>query len=104
MIKFTDLQVSNLTSQLTTSADVIAKDKDQSIIVKFGDYLNNALKTLNDYQVRSSEMRMKYITGEVQDIHKVIIAGEEAKLLMNLAIEVRNKLIEAYKEISRMPI
>ena len=103
MIKPTDLQVSDLTSQLTTSADVIAKDKDQSI-VKFGDYLNNALKTLNDYQVRSSEMRMKYITGEVQDIHKVIIAGEEAKLLMKLTIEVRNKLIEAYKEISRMPI
>ncbi|PKM79132.1 MAG: flagellar hook-basal body complex protein FliE, partial [Firmicutes bacterium HGW-Firmicutes-13] len=42
--------------------------------------------------------------GEVDDLHQVIIAVEEAKLSMQFMVQVRNKIIEAYQEIARMQI
>lgn len=70
----------------------------------FSEVLNNALKKLNDTQVKADNLSLELLTGEVQDIHQVTIAMEEAKLTMQLAVEVRNKVIEAYQEISRMQV
>lgn len=70
----------------------------------FGEALNNAISKLNDASVHSSEMRLKFITGEIQDIHQVTIAAQEAKIALHLAVEVRNKILEAYQEVSRMPL
>ncbi|MDH7479845.1 MAG: flagellar hook-basal body complex protein FliE [Syntrophomonadaceae bacterium] len=70
----------------------------------FGEVLNNAIKKLNDAQVNADNLTLGLLTGEVQDIHQVTIAMQEAKLSMQLAVEVRNKVVEAYQEISRMQI
>jgi len=43
-------------------------------------------------------------TGEVTDVHQVMLAVEEANMALDLLIEVRNKLLEAYQEISRTSI
>jgi flagellar hook-basal body complex protein FliE len=45
-----------------------------------------------------------FIAGEVDDLHTVMIATEEARLSLELAVQVRNKCIEAYKEISNMQL
>lgn len=70
----------------------------------FSEVLGNALKKLNDTQVKADNLSLELLTGEVQDIHQVTIAMQEAKLSMQLAVEVRNKVIEAYQEISRMQV
>jgi len=70
----------------------------------FGEILNNAIKKLNDTQVNADNLTLELLTGEIQDIHQVTIAMQEAKLSMQLAVEVRNKVVEAYQEISRMQI
>jgi len=70
----------------------------------FGEVLNNALEDVNKAQLRADDSVKKFLTGEIQDIHQVTIAAEEAKLMMQLAVEVRNKIIEAYQEISRMQV
>lgn len=70
----------------------------------FSEVLNNALKELNDTQVKADNLTRELLTGEIQDIHQVTVAMQEAKLTMQLAVEVRNKVIEAYQEISRMQI
>ncbi len=43
-------------------------------------------------------------TGEVTDVHQVTVALEEAQLSLSLMIEIRNRLVEAYQEVMRMPI
>ena len=43
-------------------------------------------------------------TGEVTDVHAVTVAAEEAQLSLNLMIEIRNRLLEAYQEVMRMQI
>jgi len=70
----------------------------------FAGVLDNALKKLNDTQVKAEQLTSELLTGEIQDIHQVTIAMTEAKLAMQLAVEVRNKIIEAYQEVSRMQV
>lgn len=72
--------------------------------VDFGNILNNAIDRLNTAEVKAEKVMEKFMVGEVQDIHQVTIAMQEAKLTMQLAVEVRNKIVETYQEISRMQI
>lgn len=70
----------------------------------FAALLNDAIKKLNDTQIEADNLTMEFLTGELQDLHQVTIAMQEAKLSMQLAVEVRNKVVEAYQEISRMQV
>jgi flagellar hook-basal body complex protein FliE len=70
----------------------------------FAGVLNRALQELNYSQVKAEQLTSELVTGEIQDIHQVTVAMTEARLTMQLAIEVRNKVIEAYQEVSRMQI
>ncbi len=70
----------------------------------FSKVLNNAINKLNNTQVAADNLAVEFLTGDIQDIHQVTIAMQEAKLSMQLAVEVRNKVIEAYQEISRMQV
>ncbi|MYL62452.1 flagellar hook-basal body complex protein FliE [Bacillus hwajinpoensis] len=68
----------------------------------FGQMLQNAINQVNDNQVASEQMTNKLVTGEVQDVHEVMLAAQKASLSLNLTVEVRNKVIESYQEIMRM--
>ncbi|OPY57449.1 MAG: Flagellar hook-basal body complex protein FliE [Pelotomaculum sp. PtaU1.Bin035] len=81
-----------------------AGDKQESGDASFSEVLSGALKKLNDTKVNADNLTMKFFTGEIQDFHQVAIAVQEASLTMQLAVEVRNKVIEAYQEVSRMQI
>jgi len=72
--------------------------------VSFGEALTRALEKVNEAQVRADEAIKKFIAGEVEDLHTVLIALREAETWMQLAVQVRNKVVEAYQEISRMPV
>ncbi|WP_313885409.1 flagellar hook-basal body complex protein FliE [Desulfallas sp. Bu1-1] len=72
--------------------------------ISFKDIFDTALQNLNKSQIKAEETVKKFLTGEVEDVHTVIIAMEEARLTMQLAVEVRNKLVEAYQELSRMQV
>lgn len=74
------------------------------VAANFGEMLGKALNKVNEAQVQSSTAQLEFLIGEVQDIHQVTIAGEKAKLTVQLAVEVRNKMVEAYQEISRMHV
>lgn len=73
-------------------------------VAEFGEFLNSAVAKLNQSQLQADEVMQNFLVGDIQDIHQVTIAMREAKLTMQLAVEVRNKVVEAYQEISRMQI
>jgi len=70
----------------------------------FKELFDKAINSLNASQLNADANVQKFLTGEVQDLHTVMIAMEEARLSMQLAVEVRNKLVEAYQELSRMQV
>lgn len=71
---------------------------------KFSSALKSAIDDLNQSQVQSDVVTNKFIKGEITDIHDVMIAAQKASVTRQAAIEVRNKVIDAYKEIMRMQI
>lgn len=62
------------------------------------------MEKLNHKQVEADKMTQDFIMGRVDDLHTVMIATEEARLSLELAVQVRNKVVEAYKEINNMQL
>lgn len=73
-------------------------------VASFGDLLDGAIGNLSKLETEADRLTEKLATGEVEDVHQVMIAAEKAKLAFQFALEVRNKIVNAYKEIMRMPI
>ncbi|MHB8926055.1 MAG: flagellar hook-basal body complex protein FliE [Bacillota bacterium] len=70
----------------------------------FADLLNQAIGDVNQMQLQAEQAGMDLAAGKVTDLHQVMITTEKANLALQLAIQVRNKVIEAYQEIMRMPV
>lgn len=70
----------------------------------FGDMLNNALKQVENDVKGAQELSEKLSTGEVKDLHQVMVAMEKANLGLQLTVQIRNKVVEAYQEIMRMQV
>jgi len=70
----------------------------------FQKILSDLIEKVSDLEKNADESIKRLITGEVENIHQVMIAAEEANLAFQLMMEIRNKLVEAYKEIMRMQI
>lgn len=70
----------------------------------FGDMFTSQLDKLNTTQIKADELSMDFASGNTEDLHQVMIAAEEARISMELAVTVRNKIVEAYKELSSMQL
>jgi flagellar hook-basal body complex protein FliE len=67
----------------------------------FAQELKNALGNVNQMQVDSEKAMSDIATGSVKDLHQAAIAIDKAEISMKLMLEVRNKALNAYKEITR---
>lgn len=75
-----------------------ATDKTSS----FMSYLKDALSEVENLQHEASFSATKLVLGEEEYLHNTMIAYEKANLALQLTIEVRNKIVEAYQEIMRI--
>ena len=64
----------------------------------------NALREVDDLQNASNDATVKFITGEDDNIHNVLLAQEKALIALQFTSEVTNKSLEAYNEIMKMQI
>jgi flagellar hook-basal body complex protein FliE len=70
----------------------------------FGQALNTAIQGLSESQNAADNASVSLASGEAVDLHEVMLARETASLHFQLAVQVRNKLIEAYQDVMRMQI
>ena len=70
----------------------------------FGQFLQDAVKEVNSLQQQSQETKTQLLTGNVEDLHQVLIAGEKANVALQLTVQIRNKIVEAYQDIMRMQV
>ncbi len=92
----------NKVSGLST-ADLLGKSnaKTQTSSEGFADALKQSLNDVNDMQVAGEKAMSDLATGQVKDLHQAALAIDKAEISMKLMLEVRNKALNAYKEISR---
>ena len=70
----------------------------------FGDTLTQAMTDVNALQNEAGKAVGKMVAGEATDIHEVMVAVEKARTSFDLLMEVRNKALDAYREIMRMQV
>lgn len=72
---------------------------------QFGDLFSQAVGKVNQVQQSSSAMAEAYIRGEPGvDIADVMIASQKSSVAFQAMTQVRNKVVEAYKDVMNMPI
>ena len=70
----------------------------------FADVLEDLVKKADEMQKESTEKVEGFSSGDGEDIHDVMIAMSKADLSFRMMLEVRNKLVEAYQEVMRLPV
>lgn len=80
------------------------KVKPENKVEGFGQIFKDALKEVSAAQNESDKMTNQLVTGEVQDVHEVMIASQKASLSLQMTMQVRNKVVEAYQEVMRMQV
>jgi len=70
----------------------------------FGETMKGFLTAVNQDQHAAAQKVQEIITGQSQNLAEAMMALEESRLSFQLMLEIRNKLVESYQEISRMQI
>lgn len=70
----------------------------------FGELLSSQLDKVAQSQGKADLMTQQLVSGGSVELHEVLIATQEAKLMLEMTMQVRNKVVEAYKEIMTMQI
>ena len=70
----------------------------------FADYISDSLSEINENQKQTDKMATNIATGKTENIHETMLAITQAELSFNLMVQVRNKALEAYQEVMRMPV
>ena len=68
----------------------------------FVETLRGAMDGVEQAQAQAEEKISAFLEGDGMDVHGAMIAVEKADLSFQLMLEVRNKIVQAYQEISRM--
>jgi flagellar hook-basal body complex protein FliE len=70
----------------------------------FANWMSKELGSINEKVATSDRLLQRLATGDVDNLHQVMVNLEEAKLSFQLLVQVRNKLLEAYQDILRMQV
>lgn len=71
----------------------------------FGKLMNQAVNNVNDLQKTSAQLATSYEQGQAGvDITDVMIASQKASVSFQAMVQVRNKLIDAYRDVMNMPV
>jgi len=95
------IQNSTESPQRITSDDKRALQTEST---SFGQMLKDSFDEVSRLQQESSESIQNLVTGKQTDIHQTMIAMEKSSVAFNLLMQIRNKTIEAYQKIMRMPV
>ncbi len=68
----------------------------------FKDTFAKAMNEISDTRARGADLARRFAAGEPVELHTVMAASEEAGLALDLAIEMRNKVVEAYRALISM--
>ncbi len=70
----------------------------------FSDILTESINNVVDTENQNDQGTLELLAGEDISIHETMIQAEKAELALELALQVRNKVIDAYNEVMRMQL
>lgn len=70
----------------------------------FADLISSAVETLNGGIANAEQKLSAFALGDAIPAHEVMVAMEQARFGLQFAVEVRNRVVEAYSELTRLQI
>jgi flagellar hook-basal body complex protein FliE len=70
----------------------------------FTEVFGNLINSVNSLQMDAAKAQELLATGDADDLHQVMIAVEKSGIAMDLLLEIRNRLVDAYQTLMRMPM
>ena len=93
--------ISGLHAQVLKRAEsALSKESDSG----FSDRIGDALKSVADTQTKSADLTKAYEMGTENDLTKVMINQQVSSLGFKMTLNIRNKVLSAYKDIMNMPV
>ncbi|MES9831100.1 MAG: flagellar hook-basal body complex protein FliE [Candidatus Thiodiazotropha sp. DIVDIV] len=82
-----------------------AQESPKSSGADFSALLKQSIDHVNSIQQEASALRTAFDSGQGEmDLSQVMIAAQKSSLSFEAMVQVRNKLVEAYKDVMNMPI
>lgn len=92
----------NITGIKSDSLQKLNSYKDNS--ENFKTFLSNAIENINEAAEQSKNSGFSILTGESEEMHNIMLDSVKSELTLQLAVQVRNKVLDAYKEVMNMQI
>lgn len=70
----------------------------------FAQWIGREVETLNTQLVQAELGVQRMATGQVENLHDVMLQLEQARLALQVAAQVRSRVLEAYQEVMRMQV
>jgi len=81
-----------------------AEDENGNILKSIGDAFSNGLKSVNEDKIAAERLQLDFAMGKDVSVHDMMIATEKSNLSMQMALQIRNRLQSAYREITNMAL
>lgn len=85
-------------------SNLIKEKNEAKSNIDFKKVLMNSINKLDSYEKEANQLNLMLATGEIDNIHDVMIASQKSEIALQFGIEIRNKIMDAYKEIMRIQI
>jgi len=85
-------------------AAVGAQPTTQTHEAGFTNLFENMIESVNNKQIEAKEISKQVLLGQNDQLHQSVIAMQEASVAFTLMVEVRNKLVDSYQELMRLPV
>lgn len=70
----------------------------------FGKVFEQLVSTVDAKDTEARSLTRDVLLGKTDQVHQSVIAMQEASVAFQLMVEVRNKVVESYQELMRMPV
>jgi flagellar hook-basal body complex protein FliE len=99
-------KIANTLKDMQNDSQKMMRDSQQKPAqgMSFMDHLRSGVDEVNAKQKTADTMAVQLASGKTENIHETMLAATQAELSFNLMVQMRNKALEAYTEIMRMPV
>jgi flagellar hook-basal body complex protein FliE len=98
------MQINPLNSGSVIDSISPFKDDDKKKEKSFSQILSQSLENAKQTEKNNKEANIELLSGEDNSLHDTMIEAEKAELALELTIQIRNKVIDAYNEVMRMQV
>lgn len=95
------------TSSVSSLTGTLTEEREKTTGTLFESFLNTAIdniNTTNGYLSDAEDEKIRFAMGETENTHDLIIAMQKASTALQYTVTIRDKLLEAYKEIMQMQV